>query len=191
MRLRFVMAVAFAALVLNGCSTRELQGSLTGSTAQRLVAHSVDDLITGLPASDFETLRYQKVAVQSHFFASKDIKTYADQRMAFELQNRFGVEVVDTAEQADQVLTVFYTSLATDLDNFGITLPLSYIPGLGENTYLNVITLEKFHGISELYYFLGKAGQQERGKTLQAVVKTDALGLPFITIPLSNVDRAE
>ena len=36
-------------------------------------------------------------------------------------------------------------------------------------------------GVSELYFYLGKAGDLNRGETIQAVVKTDALGLPFIT----------
>jgi len=49
--------------------------------------------------------------------------------------------------------------------------------------------LRKFYGISELYYYIGETGHGHRSKVIQATVKTDALGLPFITIPLSNVDR--
>ncbi|WP_197472749.1 hypothetical protein, partial [Oleiphilus sp. HI0123] len=84
-----------------------------------------------------------------------------------------------------------YTSLGTDLDNFGIAIPFGYVPGVAENTQLNIITLEKFHGIAEMYYYIGETGSENRSQVLQAKVKTDALGLPFITIPLSNIDRHE
>ncbi len=180
------IAIAFTA----GCSTRDLQSSLSGSTSQRLVSHSIDDVVLKLPEAEFSQLAGKRLYLDSHFIQKSELKDYAHQRLALELSNRWGAEVVSSPESADMALSVFFTSLGTDLDNFGITIPLTYIPAFDEGTSLNVITLEKFHGISELYYFLGPIGKQSRGDTIQAVVKTDALGLPFITIPLSNLDRA-
>lgn len=176
------------ALTLSACSTRHLQDSLDGSTAQRLVTHSIDDLVSKLPEAPFEALRNQKLLFHSHFLLENQLKAYADERIKLELQNRFGIDTVEESEPGIHVLSIFYTSLATDRDNFGITIPLSGIEGA---SHINVISLEKFHGVSEMYYFLGQAGAQTRHKTLQAIVKTDALGLPFITIPISNIDRAD
>ncbi len=178
-------------LVLSACSTRDLQDSLGGSTAQRLVAHSIDDLVSSIDDKKLEALKGKKVYINSYFLNDSALKNYADKRLAIELKGRFGIDVVDSQEESEQVMTAFYTSLGTDLDNFGISIPFGYVPGVAENTQLNIITLEKFHGIAEMYYYIGETGSENRSKVLQAKVKTDALGLPFITIPLSNIDRHE
>lgn len=188
MRLLILLTLS---LTLLACTTRDLQDSLGGSAAQRLVTHSIDDLVRSIEDERLDALRSKKVFINSYFLSNSSLKNYADQRLAIELRNRFGIEVVDTQADSEQVLTVFYTSLGTDLDNFGISIPFGYIPGVAENTQLNIITLEKFHGIAEMYYYLGETGSENRSKVLHAKVKTDALGLPFITIPLSNIDRHE
>jgi len=182
-------------LLIVGCSTREVNNSLAGSTAQRLVTHSVDDLIKALPQSDFERYRGQRLLLNTHFVGQSDVKTYADQRLKQELHQRFGIDAIFDANSdtssANAVLTVFYTSLATDRDNFGLSIHLGYIPGFDDNSQLNILTLEKFHGIAELYYYIGEPEAQTRSKVMRARTRTDALGLPFITIPLSNLDRVE
>lgn len=175
--------------IVSGCSTRDIQHELSGSTAQRLLAHSIDDLISQLDDPRLDELKGRKLFINSYFLAEHPLKNYADKRLAVELKNRFGTDIVSTQAESDQVMTVFYTSLATDFDNFGISIPFGYIPGVDDSTTLNILTLEKFHGISELYYYLGPTGTENRSKVIQAVVKTDALGLPFITIPISNIDR--
>ena len=175
--------------LVTGCSTRQLQGSLQGSTAQRLVTHSIDDMIGAIDGEKLEALTGQKVFLRSYFLKDAPLKAYADERLSLELSKRFGADMVETQGEADAVMTVFYTSLATDLDNFGITIPVGSVPGLESYSDLNVFSLEKFHGVSEMYYFVGPTGTEHRSKVIHAKVKTDALGLPFITIPLSNIDR--
>jgi hypothetical protein len=189
MRITITLFFLCTLVGLTGCSTRQLQDSLTGSTAQRLVTHSIDDLVKQLPESDFDNMRDQFVYVESHFVEDSPLKEYADERLAVELRQRFGARLVDNQEEAEWLVNVFYTSLATDRSDFGISIPLGFVPGVSETAKINVITLEKFHGISELYYFVGHSGSETRSDTYQAVVRTDALGLPLITIPISNVDR--
>lgn len=179
-----IMALA----ILTGCSSRQVQDSMAGSTAQRLVTHAIDDMIESLPAADFEPLRGQSLFLQSHFIERDEVRRYADQRLAIELQRRFGIRLVANQVHADQVLNVFYTSLATDQGLLGFYLPLGFVPGVAEETRINLITLEQFHGIAELYYFLGASGSEERGPLIQARTRTDAVGLPIITIPISNLD---
>jgi len=189
MRSTLILTLLFSCTLITGCSTRDLQSELNGSTAQRLVTHSIDDLVAALEDKNLEELNGKKVYINSYFLSDSILKNYADQRIAIELRGRFGAEVVSSQAESDQVMTVFYTSLGTDMDNFGITIPFGYVPGVDESTRLNILSLEKFHGISEMYYYIGKTGTENRSKVLQAKVKTDALGLPFITIPLSNIDR--
>jgi len=153
------------------------------------MTHSIDDLVSGLSDPYLDQLKNKKVFLNSYFLSDSTLKNYADQRLSIELAGRFGAEVVKAQADSESVMTVFYTSLGTDIDSFGISIPLGYVPGVDNSTKLNIITLEKFHGISELYYYIGKTGHEHRSKVIQAKVKTDALGLPFITIPLSNIDR--
>ena len=177
-----------AVLVLSGCSSRQVQDSLVGSTAQRLVTHAIDDLAESLPEQDFAALRGSRLVIHSHFIDSHALRHYADRRMAVELSGRFGIEVVDDALVADHVLNVFYTSLGTDQGVLGFFVPLGFVPGVDEATRINLVTLEQFHGIAEMYYFLGQTGSEQRGPTLISRKRTDAIGLPIITIPVSNLD---
>lgn len=184
-----IIAITAAILILlAGCSSRQLQDSLVGSTAQRLVTHSIDDLVGNLPESDFASLAGQRVFLSSHFIEYDDIRGYADRRLAVELARRFDIEVVTEPLAADAVLNVFYTSLGTDQGYHGFSLPLGFVPGLDETTRINLVTLEQFHGVAEMYYFIGETGTERRGKLIQARTRTDALGLPIITIPISNID---
>lgn len=180
-----------ALILLSACSTRHIQDSFDGSTAQRLVTRSIDDLMVQLPTEQFEALKDQSIYIETHFVKDSNIKQYADERLKLELKNRFNINVANDVTPGIKVLSVFYTSLATDQDTFGISIPFGYVPGIDESTRLNILALEKFHGISEMYYFIGEVGEQVRSQTLQAVVKTDALGLPFITIPISNLERSD
>ena len=196
--MRSLLVVVLIALTLAGCSTRQLTSNLNGSTAQRLVTHSIDDLMGELPQERLSELKGQRVYLETNFLHAsklKDsadqrlVKDYADKRLALALQRRFDSQLVDSEAEADQVMNVFYTSLATDQSDFGFSIPLGFIPGVTPAAKINIITLEKYHGISELYYFIGPTGIEHRSMTLRAVVRTDALGLPFITIPFSNLDR--
>jgi len=184
--LRTVLASLLVTLIA-GCAARQTQDSLTGATAQRLVSHSVDRLAEQLPASDFEALAGQRLRIESHFVADPALREYADRRLAISLARRFDVEVVQGLQEADAVLSVFYTALGTNRDKKGFYLPLGYVPGLDADSQIDLITLDQFHGVAELYYFVGPTGIEARGPVLQARTRTEALGLPIITIPINDV----
>lgn len=40
-----------------------------------------------------------------------------------------------------------------------------------------------------MYYFVGETGTETRGRVIQARTRSDALGLPVITIPLNRISR--
>lgn len=181
------LVVLAAVIVLAGCGSRQVQDSLTGSTAQRLVTHSIDKLIGKLPDEDFAGIEGRQLYLESHFIERSEARRYADFRLATELSRRFGAEIVDSPDDADLVLRVFYTSLGTDRNKLGFYLPLGFVPGVAESMTLNLITLEQFHGVSEMYYYFGQHGHEQRGEMLQGRVRTDALGLPIITIPISQL----
>ena len=179
-----LLALLLMASVLSGCGSREVQDSMVGSTAQRLVSYAIDDLAQSLPDSDFAPLAEQRLWIDSHFPGDDRLRAYADARLATELRARFGIDVVTERIWADHRLTVFYTSLGTDQDFRGFFLPLGFVPGVDESTRINLITLEQFHGIAEMYYYLGS---DRSPGVLQSRQRTDAIGLPVITIPLNTL----
>jgi len=188
-RLRPAAFAVLVALLLAGCSARQAQDSLTGSTAQRLVSHGIDDIAAQLPERDFSAHVGQRMRLNSYFVADEALRFYADRRLEIALARRFDIRTVPAGETADFTLNVFYTSLGTNRDTKGFYLPLGYLPGLDQTTQIDLITLEQFHGVAELYYFVGPTGTERRGAVIQARTRTDAIGLPIITIPVSDIRR--
>lgn len=187
--LRLIL-IGSSLLLLTACGTRQVQDSLTGATAQQLMTHSIDDLAQSLPDEDFALHAGKRIQLASHFVEYTGLQEYADRRLAVELARRFDIEVVDDPLSAELRLEVFYTALGTDHSRKGFVLPLGFVPGLEQSTQIDLITLDQFHGVAEMYYFLGPSGSEQRGDVLQARTRTDALGLPIITIPISSIDRS-
>lgn len=184
-----IALVALCLLAISACGTRQVQDSLAGATAQRLVAHAIDDLAARLPTEVFNAHRGQRLHLDSHFLRHPDIQRYADQRLTTALQRRFDISVVEDPAEADVRLDVFYTALGTDQSQKGFYLPFGAIPGVPDDTQINLITLEQFHGVAEIYYFIGPTGTERRGDVIQARTRSDAIGLPVITIPVSDIRR--
>ncbi len=186
--LRLLLIGAIVALVA-ACGTREVRDSLGGATAQQLMTHSIDDLARSLPEDDFSAHAGKRIFLASHFVEHSALRRYADRRLAVELARRFDMQVVDDPRMAELRLEVFYTALGTDRDRKGFVLPVGFVPGLEQSTRIDLITVEQFHGVAEMYYFVGPAGHERRGEVLQSRTRTDAIGLPIITIPISSIDR--
>lgn len=184
------VALPLAALILlAGCTTRQVQDSLAGATAQQLIAHGIDDMVRSLPDEDFEPYRGATVHLSSRFLEYPQIRDYADQRLGVELARRFDMQPTDDPDKADIRLRVFYTALGTDQTRRGVFLPLGYVPGLDADSQVNILTLEQFHGIAQMYYYIGPTGIERRGAVIEGRTRSDAVGLPVITIPVSDIDR--
>ena len=191
-RTRIAFAAVVAALfvvALAGCAARQAGDTLEGATAQRLVSFGIDDLSAELPDEDFRPWADRALYIESHALAGDAVRHYADARIALALESRYGIERAGTREAADGVLRVFYTSLGTSRDTQGVFLPLGYVPGLDSDSRINILTLEQFHGLAEMYYFVGETGTEVRGEIIGARTRTDAIGLPIATIPLSDIER--
>ena len=72
---------------ITACSTRDVQSELNGSSAQRLISHSIDDLVSKLKDQNLTDLKDKKVYLNSYFINMNQFKDYADHRLALELQS--------------------------------------------------------------------------------------------------------
>ncbi|MBE9486294.1 MAG: hypothetical protein IMY82_03900 [Chloroflexi bacterium] len=186
---RFFVILLFF-LLIAGCSTRQVIPELDGSTAQRLVTHSIDHLMQQIPEEDFALYGQKKIYVQPHFIKEAPLYSYATERFKMELSHRFACLVTPVREDAEFVIDLFFTSLGTEHDIFGFSIPFLVIPGYSAASDINLLAIEMFHGISEMYYYLSDSGGHvllRREKT-KASVRTDKLALPIITIPINTMD---
>lgn len=182
--------IILLSLFISGCSTRQVISELDGSTAQRLITHSVDHLMQKIPADDFSFCRDKKIYIQPHFIKDSPLLSYATARFKMELGQRFGCQIVDSKQDADYNVNLFFTSIGTEFDIFGLSIPFLVIPGYTGASNINILAVEMFHGISEMYYYVSNAEGQflfRRDKTL-AKVRTDSFALPFITFPVNTMD---
>lgn len=179
------------ALFISGCSTRQVVSELDGSTAQRLVTHSIDHLMQKIPAEDFPSCSNKKVYVEPHFITASPVLDYATERFKMELGQSFDCRIVETRQAADYRVSLFFTSLGTEFDILGLSIPFLVIPGVSGAADINILAVEMFHGISEMYYYIRDAEGRvllRREKT-RASVRTDTFALPFLTIPVNTMDR--
>ena len=103
--------------------------------------------------------------------------------------DKYKCRLVDDPADAEMEAYVFFTSLGTDIDKFGLSTPELAIPGVGVSS-IDLLALEMFHGISELYYYIEDDKGQIIAKSdmIKTTVRNDSLALPLITIPLNTVD---
>ena len=187
---RIIAMLLFSAF-LSGCSTREASDVFRGSTGQRLLTYSIDDLMSRLPDTDLQGFGTQPVYVRSHFITKSPILEYARQRLAMELSSRFKINLVDSAEKADYELDFFFTSLGTDSDTFGLTVPIFWVATDGDLPSLDILAVRMYHGVSEMYYYSKDktTGIVTPHPRIIARSRTDRFTTPFFSFPVDDLDE--
>ncbi|MDM3872415.1 hypothetical protein QSV34_13770 [Porticoccus sp. W117] len=185
-----ITLLALFCISLNACTTRQIGTTYGGSTEQRLITHSIEKLMAQLPVSEFASFRQRTVLLNSHFIQRNDLLDYADQMLRMELVRRFEVVVTDDAEQADYQLDFFFTSLGTDTDSYGLSIPIINVSNAAESARLDVLAVDMYHGISECLYYVRdlKEGTLKKHGKLLARIRTDEVSTPIINFPISNID---
>lgn len=176
-------------ILMAGCSTRQVMDQYNGSTAQRLTSHSVNDMIERIPETDFSCLKGKPVYLACYFLNEIEPLAYAEKRLELELMDKYQCRVLGAPAEAEMQVHVFFTSLGTDADKFGLYTPDVAIPGFGLSS-IDLIALEMFHGITEFYYYIMDDNGSIIAKSdmIKTRVRNDSLGLPIITIPINTVD---
>jgi hypothetical protein len=189
-RYKLIFTTILGAALLSACASHGLNDKYRGATEQRLVTHSVDRLVQRLPEKDFSSLAGVPVHLTCHFLENADLNAFVRARLALELRQKYGVLLVQAPEQADIRLHFFFNAIGTDQDTVGFKTPEFIVPGTAAMVSIDIITLERFHGVSELYYYIEDAGRGtiHRGEKVKQVVRSDRLSLPLISIPLSNFE---
>lgn len=178
-------------LGMGGCSTRDSSEHFRGSTSQRLLTYSINDLMARLPAKEFKPFANRPVYVRSHFVEASPILNYAVQRLKVELTSRLALQLVSTPEQADYELDFFFTSLGTDQDTYGLTIPIFWVSTDGELPTLDILAVRMYHGVSELYFYSKNraTGQVHTHQNTLARARADRFSTPFFSFAIDDLDE--
>jgi hypothetical protein len=187
MKIHWMMLIIFCTVC--SCSTREIRDHYAGATEQRLTSLSINKLMTMLPEKDFSILKGKKVLLRCYFLESTEPFKYAQKRLEMELMDKYQCKMVEVSSYANFIVHVFFTSLGTDIDKFGLSTPDLVLPVVGGISSMDLIALAMFHGITELYYYILDSDHQVlvKGKRIKSVTRNDSLALPLITIPINTV----
>ena len=186
---KFLIAFLICLLALtSACSTRQAHESFSGSTAQRLVTHSIQKLAEKINYSDIDFMQGQPVHVKSHFVLDNQNLKYAHEYFSMEFRRRFDMKIVDI-EQATYIIDLFFTSLGTDQDNFGLTIPIVNLNDPSQSVNFDILAIDMYHGISEAKMFITNVAEDsiEARKKLLARVRTDKVSTPIFSFPISTL----
>ncbi|WP_435234597.1 hypothetical protein ACR30L_12550 [Psychromonas sp. PT13] len=186
-----ILLVLLIGSLLSACSTRESTDKYKGSTSQRLLTYSINDLMVQIPSTDFNEFEGKPVYVQSHFIERSPVLTYATQRLYAELTSRFNLNLVNSPDKADYQLDFFFTSLGTDSDTFGLTIPIFWVDTSGETSYLDVLAVHMYHGVSEMYYYTKntQTGKVKQHPSIIARAKTDRFSTPIFSFSMDDLEE--
>ncbi|QEP44734.1 hypothetical protein D5085_17285 [Ectothiorhodospiraceae bacterium BW-2] len=188
--LRKVSVVGLMVLAVAGCSTRQVVDHYNGSTEQRLISYSLEKMVLSLPEEEFLPLAGKRVYLQSHFIKTGALLDYAQRLIATGLEQRFAIVVTKERAEADIELELFFQSIGTDTDTFGLSLPLVNLSDTSETAQIDILAVNMYHGISECRYYIRDLASGEIVVTnkVLARVRTDKFATPIFSFPLSHLD---
>lgn len=185
-----LLSLIFLTLSTMACSTSGVHDKYFGATEQRLLTHSIDQLVTMLPEENFLPFKGLNAYVECHFIENNDSLKYAVKRIKMELTEKYSCKIVETPDDANVIYDFFFTAIGTDRDKIGFSTPEFIIPGMSGAVSIDLISLDMYHGISELYYYVTdtKTNQITKKDRIRSIIRTDKLALPIITIPINTLD---
>lgn len=176
-------------ILIAGCSTRQSHSAYSGSTAQRLVTHSIHKFARQLSDETFDTLRHQRVLLQSHAVRDNRTLHYAHDYITRELERRFNINFV--YEDPDYIIDIFFMSLGTDQDTFGLAIPIVDIFDASQRVTIDLMAVDMYHGITEgkIYVTEVSSGTVEARGRVMARVRADIVSTPVFDFPVNTMPK--
>ena len=185
----FAVVALLSAFVVAGCSTREVVDPLSGSTAQRLVTYSLDQFIEELIAQpEIAEMQGRTVRLGVHFLSEHPLIEYATRLITAQMRLTHDITAAAPDESPGLELDIFFNSIGTDNDDFGLSVPTFGLGGSADS--VNILALDMYHGITEGYAIVTSAdggGIQKTDRVL-ARIRRDNISTPVIDFPLNQLE---
>ncbi len=188
---RSLLAVALltTCVMAAGCSTRQVVDPLSGSTAQRLVTYSLDQFVEELLAQpEIVAMAGETVQLGVYFLREHPLADYSERLIDAQLQLTHGIRVAGPEESTSVELDVFFNSMGTDNDSFGLSVPtLGLTPGASS---VDLLALDMYHGITEGYAVVRweEGGSIQKTERLLARIRRDNVSTPVFDFPFNQLD---
>ncbi len=186
---RFIGVALLSSFVMAGCSTRQVVDPLSGSTAQRLVTYSLNQFIDDLMAKpEIAELQGRTVRLGVHFLSEHPLLEYATRLITAQMELTHGITVAAPGESPQLEMDVFFNSIGTDNDDFGLSVPTLGFGGSADS--IDILALDMYHGITEGYAIVASAdsGSIQRTDRVLARIRRDNVSTPVIDFPLNNLE---
>lgn len=187
---RAQLTIAFlSAAVLAGCSTRQVSTTLDGSTAQRLVTYSLDQFIEDLTEQpQIASMQGKTAHLGVHFLKDHPLMDYSTRLITAQLQLTHDIKVASRADDADVEIDIFFNSMGTDSDDFGLSVPTFGLVPTSDS--INILALDMYHGITEGYAIIKSAddGSIQKTERVLARIRRDNVSTPIIDFPLNQLE---
>jgi hypothetical protein len=179
--------------MLSGCATRQVSESLHGSTSQRLVTYSLERFVEELvDQPEFQRVGGNHVQLDIHFLNDHNLLDYASELLRHRLLTKSRIlRVSDSGEESAQYrVQVFFNSIATDHDSFGLTLPTFGLAAT-PNARINVLAVDMFHGVTEGYAVITSTADATAESTQRILVRVraDNVATPIVDFPVNQLER--
>jgi len=130
----------------------------------------------------------QRVQLGVYFLEEHPLTDYSQRLIDTQLQLTHGIGVADAGEPSAAELDVFFNSMGTDNDQFGLTLPtLGLTPGASS---IDLLALDMYHGITEGYAMIRSAadGGIQKTERVLARIRRDNVSTPIINFPINQLE---
>ena len=157
------------------------------------VTYSLEKFIDELVSQPELLLTNKSVDLRVHFLAGHPMAGYATQLLTTQLEMTHSIEVVPAYEPADYRVDVFFNSIGTDRDNFGLTVPsLGLFTGV--DSRIEILALDMFHGITEGHAIVKSLTDESAGNSIRRTeriltkIRTDNVSTPILEFPWNQLD---
>lgn len=113
---------------------------------------------------------------------------YSTRLITAQLQLVHGIMVATPDDPAVADIDVFFNSMGTDSDNFGLSVPTFGLTPTSDT--INILALDMYHGITEGYAIIRSSddGNIQRTERLLARIRRDNVSTPIIDFPLNQLE---
>ena len=150
-RMRCGILLAVCLSTLTACATRQVTDTVSGSSAQRLVTYSIEKFVPKLlAAEELNLIDNKRVFLRTHFLNNYALLDYATELLAYRLRAERGVVMAAKDEPRDYDLDVFFNSMGTDNDSYGLSVPTFGVVASADSR-ISLLAIDRYHGITEGY----------------------------------------
>lgn len=185
-----IFSICIAAAITCSCATRQTSDTVSGSTAQRLVTYSLEKFVTELVSQpELAVVTGTQTRLNVHFLKNHPLMDYTEELLKYHLVTKHNVELTDNTTSPRYEINVFFNSIGTDYDTYGLSVPTLGLAAT-PNSRISLLAIDMFHGVTEGYATVKNTQTNKTTKStrLLARVRADNVATPILDFPINQLE---